>query len=433
MARFSSLDEWLVWQEQFHPRPIDLGLERVTDVYCRLSDKPKTIPTITVAGTNGKGSCVAFLESIYRAQGYKVGAYTSPHILRYNERIRISGQPCSDEAICAAFERIETVRGETSLSYFEFGTLAALDLFSRAAVDVRILEVGLGGRLDAVNIVDPDVAVVTTIAIDHVDWLGHTEEAIAREKAGIFRAGVPAVIGDNRVPASLLQTAREKQAEVFQLGRDFDYQKQVNNWDWSMSPAPSSPPGHKGAQVKLSGLPAPVLKGEHQYRNAAAVLMAVETLQTNLPVAEQAIHLGLRETRLQGRFQLIEADKPVLLDVGHNPQAVQTLLDHLQAHFPEARIHAVFAMMKDKDIPGVLAMMRERVARWYLAPLKNPRAAPEELLNHYFRQLKIDNVNRGYTDFAAAFKDAHGNALPGEMILIFGSFFLVSEYLSQFA
>lgn len=437
MARFDSLDGWLSWQEQFHPRPIDLGLERVAEVFCRLESKPKKIPTITIAGTNGKGSCVAFLEAIYRAQGYRVGAYTSPHILRYNERIRVDGQPVSDEDICAAFERIDAVRGDTSLSYFEFGTLAALDIFSRADVDVRILEVGLGGRLDAVNIVDPDVALVTTIAIDHVDWLGHTEAEIGREKAGIFRSGTPAVIGDSRAPDSLLQAAREKQADILQIGQAFNYQKRADGWDW------------RGDELKLLHLPEPVLKGEHQFRNASSVIMAVMCLQAQLPIDETAIRQGLQYAQLKGRFQLIggncsgksaahspfvrgAADIPVLLDVGHNPQAVQTLIEYLQESFPAVKIHAVFAMMKDKDIPGVLAMMRDRVAEWYLAPLKNPRAASEELLNHYFQQQDIRNVNTGYADFAAAFNDARHKALPGELILIFGSFFLVSEYLSQF-
>jgi dihydrofolate synthase/folylpolyglutamate synthase len=421
MSRFSSLDEWLVWQEQCHPRPIDLGLDRVAGVFARLIDNPKKIPTITVAGTNGKGSCVAFLESIYRAQGYKVGAYTSPHLLRYNERIRINGQSCSNDEICTAFARIDSVRGDTSLSYFEFGTLAALDIFDTANVDIRILEVGLGGRLDAVNIIDPDVALVTTIAIDHVDWLGHTEEAIGREKAGIFRRGVPAVIGDSQVPVSLLQSAQEKQALALQMGRDFEYQKQINCWDWSSN------------QVKLLQLPIPQLQGEHQFRNASAVLMAVNCLQPQLPVTELAIRNGLSQTRLQGRFQLIEGENPILLDVGHNPQAVQTLLDFLQTHFADVKIHAVFAMMKDKDIPKVLSMMHKRVSAWYLAPLKNPRAAPEALLSQYFQELDIPLVNRGYQNFAEAFNAARRQVLPGEMILIFGSFFLVSEYLSQFA
>jgi dihydrofolate synthase/folylpolyglutamate synthase len=421
MARFIALDDWLAWQEQFHPRPIDLGLERVAGVLTRLECQSEKIPTITVAGTNGKGSCVAFLEAIYRAQGYKVGAYASPHILRYNERIRIDGVSVSNEQICAAFERIDAVRADTSLSYFEFGTLAALDIFSRAAVDVRILEVGLGGRLDAVNIIDADVALVTTIAIDHVDWLGHTEEAIGREKAGIFRQGSPAVVGDYQVPMSLLNVADEKQARVLQIGQSFDYQKHAQSWAWTSN------------QLKLTELPLPGLQGEHQFRNASAAIMAVTCLQSLLPVSQASIGQGLQAVNLPGRFQLIAGDPPVLLDVGHNPQAVETLLNHLQVHFAQVRIHAVFAMMKDKDIPGVLSLMKQRVAKWYLAPLKNPRAANVDLLSGYFQQQDIKNVNHGYLDFAEAFNAARSQAKPGELILIFGSFFLVSEYLSQFA
>jgi len=421
MARFDSLDGWLSWQEQFHPRPIDLGLERVAGVYARLAPEPRKIPTITVAGTNGKGSCVAYLEAIYRAQGYRVGAYTSPHILKYNERIRIDGQPVSDRAICAAFERIDAVRDETSLSYFEFGTLASLELFSQHRVDVRLLEVGLGGRLDAVNIVDPDVAMVTTIAIDHIDWLGHTEEAIGLEKAGIFRRATPAIIGDRNAPASLIKAAGEKQADLFQIGASFDYRKQADGWDWFSE------------GVHLGLLPEPALKGEHQFRNAASVIMAINCLQTRLPVDISAIKQGLKTVQLKGRFQFIAGDVPVLLDVGHNPQAVETLLEHLERYFPSTRIHAVFAMMKDKDIQGVLAMMRQRVEQWYLAPLKNPRAADEESMKNYFNEQDIDNVNLGYADFLAAFNDAKYHAKPGDLILIFGSFFLVSEYLSHFS
>lgn len=420
MARFSSLAEWLAWQEQFHPRPIDLGLERVTSVFSRLADKPDSVPTVTVAGTNGKGSCVAFLESIYRAQGYRVGCYTSPHILRYNERIRVDGLPVSDDVICAAFERIDAVRGDTSLSYFEFGTLAALDIFSRAKVDVRILEVGLGGRLDAVNMIDADVALVTTIGIDHVDWLGHTLEDIGREKAGIFRAHCPAVIGDRQVPATLLQTGKDKQAKILQLGEGFDYEKHPDCWHW------------RAGDVRLSDLPFPALQGEHQFCNASAVIMAVMSLQSCLPVEQSAIADGLKNVSLSGRFQLIEGEVPILLDVGHNPQAVHTLGTYLQTSFPGVKIHAVFAMMKDKDIPGVLKVMQDRIAYWYLAPLKNPRAATADMLEPFFQQLNLKNVKAGYADFNAAFADASAHAEPGDLILVFGSFFLVSEYLSQF-
>ncbi|MGZ4960408.1 MAG: bifunctional tetrahydrofolate synthase/dihydrofolate synthase [Methylomonas sp.] len=421
MARFDSLAAWLNWQEQLHPRPIDLGLERVAGVYRQLDPDRKKIPTVTVAGTNGKGSCIAFLETIYRAQGYKVGAYTSPHIMRYNERIRVEGQPVSDDEICRAFERIDAVRGDTSLSYFEFGTLAALDIFAAAGVDVQLLEVGLGGRLDAVNIVDPDVALVTTIAIDHVDWLGHTTDAIGREKAGIFRGGVPAIVGDELPPQSLLEAAREKKAQWMQIGTAFSYRKHPDGWDW------------RTAEWQLENLPAPAFRGEHQYRNASAVLMAVMALQSVLPVGEEAIRQGLQTAQLKGRFQLIAGDIPVLLDVGHNPQAVQTLNEYLRDTFPTVKIHAVFAMMKDKDIAGVLNVMRDRVDAWYLAPLKNPRAASEESLKEYFQQQAIKTVSGGFADFSAAFKAARRQALPGELILVFGSFFLVSEYLSKFA
>lgn len=419
MPRFDSLDAWLHWQEQFHPRPIDLGLSRVYGVYRELDCYKIKIPTVTIAGTNGKGSSVAYLEAIYLEAGYKVGAYTSPHILCYNERIRINGQQVNDAQICSAFAQIDQVRAEISLSYFEFGTLAALILFAMAGVDVQLLEVGLGGRLDAVNIVDPDVAILTSIGIDHVDWLGHTVEEIGKEKAGIFRKDVPAVIGDRQPPVSVLDTARSVQANIMQIGQQFDYDRSDSNWSWTYG------------DIILTDLPEPSLKGEHQYRNASAVLMAVNALQNYLPVSYQTVKKGLQNVQLKGRFQLIDGSVPVLVDVGHNPQAVQTLTDYLQESFPSVKIHAIFAMMKDKDISAVLDIMRNFVHTWYLAPLKNPRAATEELLKNYFQQLDIDNVHAGFVDFSEVFKAARNNAVPGELILIFGSFFLVSEYLSN--
>lgn len=420
MARFDSLESWLNWQEQFHPRPIDLGLERVAGVYRRLDSSRIRIPTITVAGTNGKGSCIAYLEAIYRAQGYRVGAYTSPHIVKYNERIRIDGEPVSDERICEAFGRIDAVRGDTSLSYFEFGTLAALDIFARAELDIQLLEVGLGGRLDAVNLIDPDVALVTTIALDHVDWLGDSVEQIAREKAGIFRPDVPAIIGDDRAPAALVDAALEKGARVFRIESEFGYRRTASAWQWFRD------------KVVLDGLPAPAFKGEHQYRNASAVIMAVKTLKHCLPVGAAAIRSGLRQAQLRGRFQLISGEVPILLDVGHNPQAVETLLAYLRSDFADVKIRAVFAMMKDKDIAGVIDLMHERVADWYLAPLNNPRAATPDAMREFFQQQGIENVHGGFDDFEAAFRAARRDASANELILIFGSFFLVSEYLTHF-
>ncbi|MGZ8189598.1 MAG: bifunctional tetrahydrofolate synthase/dihydrofolate synthase [Methylococcaceae bacterium] len=420
MMHFDSLQGWLGWQESLHPLTIDLGLERVDQVFSALNpDRVKPL-TITVAGTNGKGSCVAYLEAIYRAQGYRVGAYTSPHILKYNERIKIDGQPVSDNLICEAFERIESVRGDISLSYFEFGTLAALDIFWRSDLDIQLLEVGLGGRLDAVNIVDPDIALISSIGIDHVYWLGDTRETIGREKAGIFRAHTPAIVSEPQPPESLLKIAADKNAQLFCIGRDFSYKKQVSGWNW-----------FAGDRL-IQQLPEPGLKGEHQYRNASAAILAIDLLAESLPVNETSIRLGLENVRLAGRFQLIAGEIPVLLDVGHNPEAVKTLVDYLAVTFPARRIHAIFSMMKDKDINGVLNIMKPVVYDWFFAPLTNSRASTEDLMREIFAQCSVTAVSFGYNGFADAFKAAKNQAQPGDLLLIFGSFFLVSDCLNEF-
>ncbi len=420
MRRFDSLQGWLTWQESLHPLYIDLGLERAAQVFAALYPEYVKPPTITVAGTNGKGSSVAYLEAIYSAEGYRVGAYTSPHILKYNERIKIDGKPVSDDQICEAFARIESVRGDISLSYFEFGTLAALDIFRRAGVDVQLLEVGLGGRLDAVNIVDPDVALITSISIDHIEWLGGTREAIGREKAGIFRAAIPAIIGDLDPPESLIQSAIDQQALLYCIGKDFDYEKQASGWNWYS--------GH----LQMLQLPDPGLKGEHQYRNASAVILAVTQLAEMLPVSVASIKHGLENVHLAGRFQLIDGDIPVLLDVGHNPQAVRTLADYLTAVFPGRRIHAVFSMMKDKDIAGVLDIMNFVVYDWFFAPLINPRAATESAMREIFVQSSVPRVTFGFAGFTEAFSAAKNQSQEGDLLLVFGSFFLVSEFLVEF-
>lgn len=420
MIRFDSLQDWLKWQESLHPLVIDLGLERAAQVFHALNPDYVKPPTITVAGTNGKGSSIAYLEAIYMAQGYRVGAYTSPHILKYNERIKIGGKPVSDEEICEAFARIESVRGNTSLSYFEFGTLAALDIFRRADVDVQLLEVGLGGRLDAVNIVDPDVAMVASISIDHVEWLGGTREAIGREKAGIFRATIPAITGDPAPPESLIQSAIEQQASLYCIGKDFGYKKQSTGWDWFY--------GNR----QMLQLPEPGLKGEHQYRNASSVILAVTKMSEALPVSEASIKQGLENVRLAGRFQLIDGEIPVLLDVGHNPQAVRTLADYVTAVSPDRRIHAVFSMMKDKDIAGVLEIMNPVVYDWFFAPLANPRAATESVMREVFSQSPVSRVSFGFAGFTEAFSAAKNQSQEGDLLLVFGSFFLVSECLIEF-
>ena len=420
MIRFDALHDWLAWQESLHPLYIDLGLERAAQVFRALNPNYVKPPTVTVAGTNGKGSSVAYLEAIYTLEGYRVGSYTSPHILKYNERIKIDGQPVSDDRICEAFARIDAVRGDISLSYFEFGTLAALDIFCRAGVDVQLLEVGLGGRLDAVNIIDPDVALISSISIDHVEWLGGTRDAIGREKAGIFRALTPAIIGDPNPPESLLQCAIEQQALLHCIGKDFDYKKQTTGWNWFST------------NRQMVQLPEPGLKGEHQYRNASAVLSVVNQLDNILPVSEASIKQGLSNVHLAGRFQLIEGEIPVLLDVGHNPEAVKTLADYLITAFPDTRIHAVFSMMKDKDIAGVLDIMHLVVYDWFFAPLANPRAATEIVMRDIFLQSPVSQVHFGYTGFNEAFSAAKSQWRIGDLLLVFGSFFLVSECLVEF-
>ncbi|MBF6648004.1 bifunctional tetrahydrofolate synthase/dihydrofolate synthase [Methylobacter sp. BlB1] len=420
MMHFDSLQGWLTWQESLHPLTIDLGLERAAQVFRALNPDGVKPPTITVAGTNGKGSCIAYLEAIYRAQGYRVGAYTSPHILKYNERIKIDGKPVSDELICEAFSRIESVRGDISLSYFEFGTLAALDIFRRSNLDIQLLEVGLGGRLDAVNIVNPDVALITSICIDHIDWLGETREAIGREKAGIFRAVTPAIVGDPEPPASLMQVAADKQARLYCLGKDFGYKKQASGWDWF------------AGDRQLNRLPEPGLKGEHQFRNASSVILAIAEMAETLPVSEASIRQGLEKVQLAGRFQLINDEIPVLLDVGHNPQAVRTLVDYVTEAFPGRRIHAVFSMMKDKDIAGVIEIMHPVVFDWFFAPLANPRAAMEPLMREIFAQSSASNVFFGFNGFSDAFAAAKNRSQESDLLLVFGSFFLVSDCLAEF-
>ena len=420
MIHFDSLQGWLKWQESLHPLVIDLGLERAAQVFHALNPDYVKPPTLTVAGTNGKGSSVAYLEAMYTALGSRVGGNTSQPLLKYIVRLKIGGKRVSDDRICEAFARIESVRGDTSLSYFEFGTLAALDIFHRAGVDVQLLEVGLGGRLDAVNIVDPDVALVTSICIDHVEWLGGTREAIGREKAGIFRAETPAVTGDPSPPESLIQSAIEQHALLYCIGKDFTYKKQTTGWDWF------------SADRQMLQLPDPGLKGEHQYRNASAVIFALTKMAGVLPVTETSIRQGLANVHLAGRFQLIDGEIPVLLDVGHNPQAVRTLADYVTAVFPGRRIHAVFSMMKDKDIAGVLEIMNPVVYDWFFAPLANPRAATESVMREIFSQSSVSRVSFGFADFTEAFAAAKNQSNKGDLLLVFGSFFLVSECLVEF-
>jgi dihydrofolate synthase/folylpolyglutamate synthase len=417
--RFATLDEWLGWQETLHPKTIDLGLRRVRSVCQALLPRRPFPFTLTVAGTNGKGSSVALLDAILRAEGYRVGAYTSPHLLRYNERIQVNGECAEDQALCEAFERIDRVRGGTSLSFFEFGTLAALDLFSQAELDVQILEVGLGGRLDAVNIVDPDAALIASIDIDHRDWFGDSREAIALEKAGILRPGRPAVIGDPKPPQSLLDYAREQGIALSRQGIDFGHARTEGGWDWF------------GLGGRLERLPLPALQGEHQLLNAASALQLLRSVEGQRPVSEQAIRDGLRTVKLAGRFQYFDGPVPVLLDVAHNPQSAAILAGYLRERFPGKRIHAVFAIMRDKDIAGVIQPLQALVERWYLAPVPLPRAATGPELKPVFDSLSIGNVESRFAQATEAFAAAKDNAPPDGLVVVFGTFSLVSEFLAH--
>ena len=417
---YQSLDQWLHRLESLHPKSIDLGLARVRKVFDTINPSCLKPFTITVAGTNGKGSCIALLEAILRAEGYRVGAYTSPHLLRYNERIRVDGTPLSDALICQSFERIDRARANTSLSYFEFGTLAALDIFSQADLDVQLLEVGLGGRLDAVNILDPDVALITTIAIDHSDWLGESREAIGLEKAGIFRENLRAAVGDPSPPQSMLQRAQAQKVRLSRTAVDFGFERMDNNWHWY------------GAGSTIRALPFPTLSGEHQLQNAAAVLQTLALVADERPVSEAAIRQGLTSARLPGRFQIMPGEVPVLLDVAHNPQAAEALAQHLRTQFPGRRIVAVFSIMRDKDIRGVITQMKSLVDHWYVAPLPIARCAGDAQIARAFSDCTIDAVSHGFDHFPSAFSAATHEVSEEDLIVIFGSFFLVAEYLSNY-
>ncbi len=417
MVSFNSLQQWLSWQESFFPKAIEMGLERSATVFSKLQPDYRKPATITVAGTNGKGSCVAFLERIYCLQGYKVGTYTSPHILAYNERIKINGKNGSDELICQAFEHIEQVRNDTKLSYFEFGTLAALDIFQQQQVDVQILEVGLGGRLDAVNIIDTDVAIITSIGIDHEHYLGDTREAIAQEKAGIFRASVPAIVGDRNPPDSLLRLAAETKAVLNCIGQDFDCEHHSSNWNFVSK------------SDTLNRLPPPSLRGEHQFDNAAVAIQALLSLSDRLPVENDCIAHGISSTSLPGRFQIIRNERTTLLDVGHNPQAAETLVHFLQSQFASRNIYAVFAMMQDKDYATVISTLQPYVHRWFLPLLNTPRAASSDALSNCMTQQGIDSIQIGFDSLDHCMRKVNASTTEDDLILVFGSFYLVSEYL----
>lgn len=417
--RFRSLDAWLRWQECLHPEPVDLGLARVGRVAQRVGLSTPRHVVVTVGGTNGKGSSVALLESILRASGYRVGAYTSPHLLDYRERIRVNGVLSTEEALCGAFDRIDRARGETTLSYFEFGTLAAMLLFESCRLDVALLEVGLGGRLDAVNIQAPDVALITSIGMDHERWLGNTRESIGREKAGIMRPGRPAVCGDPQPPESLLEHARAIGARLHRIGHEFNYELRDRHWDWRAEP-----------DAHYDKLPRPSLAGDIQVRNAAGVLMVLELLRTRLPVDRPVLERALRDVQLPGRFQQIPGSPNSILDVAHNPDGVRALADQLRETPVDGKTIAVMGVLSDKDLPAMLPPLQGLVAAWHVAPVASTRSRPAADIVAELHRLDPELPVSAHPSVAAAFEAARGVAGPADRIVVFGSFHTVAEVLA---
>ncbi len=426
-----ALQQWLARLERAHPRGIDLGLERVGAVWRALGAPRPAAHVITVAGTNGKGSTVAFIEAAARACGWRVGTYTSPHLLRYNERIRIDGDEADDGAIIAAFERIEAARGATSLSYFEFGTLAALLLMADAGLDLALLEVGLGGRLDAVNIIDTDVAVVTTIALDHQDWLGDTRAAIGREKAAIARPGKPLVVGEREAEPTLIEEGAALGARVFRLGRDFDVVDIGNGARRFVSAALQG-----GETLPIPALPllAPV-QGDNA-ATALAALLALERGSEGTPSLDPVrAAAGLAQARLRGRLQQVALDPEVLVDVGHNPQAAAVLADWLAAQRDGGSTDVVFSALADKDIAGIVGPLRPHVRHWHLAGLADvgPRGlAVADLAARVGDVLAGASVFQ-HADVASALRAARAGAAGQGRVLVFGSFMTVSAALEALA
>jgi dihydrofolate synthase/folylpolyglutamate synthase len=410
-----NLADWLSHLESLHPKTIALGLDRVAEVKHRLELAP-AFPVVIVGGTNGKGSVCAMLESMLHAAGYKVGCYTSPHLLRYNERVRIAKQQAGDAELCASFEAIEHARGDIALTYFEFGTLAAMQCFIAHGVDVAILEVGLGGRLDAVNVFDADCAVVTSVDIDHVDYLGETREQIAYEKAGIFRPGKVAICADNDVPAVLREHAQQIGAELWCIGESFGPRTHQGQWDYF------------GVQGARTALPYPALRGAFQLQNASAVLAVLDALKDRLPMSMEGVRRGLVEVELAGRFQFLPGKPQWILDVAHNPHAARSLAQNL-ADLPPARTFALIAMLQDKDMTGVVRALDAQVDVWLVAGIDAPRGSASAALVQVLRQLPVRGEIIDCISIESAVNEASKWAGDNDRIAALGSFYTVAEVM----
>lgn len=414
-----TLAGWLEYIERQHPQSIALGLDRVSTVRDALKLKP-AFPLITVGGTNGKGSACMMLDAMLGCAGYCVGTYTSPHLLHYNERVRINGREAGDADLVRAFAAVETARAacKVPLTYFEFGTLAAIWLFCAAKLDVAILEVGLGGRLDAVNAFDADVALLMSIGIDHMDYLGDTREAIGFEKAHIFRAGRPAICADAEPPATVTEYATRIGAGLLRIGRDFSYQAQPQQW------------GYRGPGGDRHGLPPPALRGTFQLANASACITALDALRGRLPVTTGNIRDGLVRVENPGRFQALPGRPTMILDVAHNPHAATALAANLVQMTGYRNTLAVFSMLKDKDVGGVARALRGHVDHWLVAPLEGARALPVAELERYLREAGVTVPITVCVNIAEACDRAYQMAGDGDRILAFGSFLTVAAAMT---
>jgi len=427
---FASLAEWLSWQESLHPKEIELGLDRVNQVYQALQlHFPSSYRVVSVAGSNGKGSCVAYLSAMLQALGYRVGQYTSPHLLRYNERIRVNGDCISDDELMRAFNQVEQARHGVSLTYFEFGTLAALSHFASSACDILILEVGLGGRLDAVNIVDADIAVITSIGLDHMDWLGDTREQIAAEKAGILRKDRAFVCSELEPPANLRQIAAQVGARSYWLGTDFFLEQQGDSRAW------------RSDRASLSDLPRAAMNGEFQWRNIAAALMCVSLLDEQAMRRADALRGAIAHMRLAGRIQIIRQQPLCLVDVSHNQQAVTELANYLAA-IKQQRQHqgkpvhitAVFSILARKDVNGVIAAIAPVIDTWMLAPMQQQASQDSDsvasLIRQHSREHGFNVTCECFQNLASAWRHALTQASDNDIVIAFGSFYTVAEILN---
>jgi dihydrofolate synthase / folylpolyglutamate synthase len=413
----STASEWLAYIEALHPKSIAMGLDRVQAVADKLQLKPN-FPIIAVAGTNGKGSVCAMLSQIYAQAGYSVGCYTSPHLVRYNERVCINNQTISDDDLCNAFAAVEAARGDIALTYFEMGTLAAMWHFCRADLDVCILEVGLGGRLDAVNIFEPTCAIVTSIDLDHMEYLGDTREKIGFEKAGVFRANKLAICGDDNPPQSLLDYAKKIGANLALIKRDFQVSKTTDGWQYSAD------------NGKLQ-LPKLGLTGDFQLNNAACVMCAVLHLNQILPTTQANIHAAFRAVKLTGRFQQIHTNPSIIVDVAHNPHAAKSLAHNLQTSPCTGRTLAVFAMLRDKDIEGVISALTAHIDAWYVADNDSVRGAKAVDLQHFLLKQVNNAPIQLHANVAAALTSACKDAAKNDRIIVFGSFYTVADAIAQ--